>query len=243
MSIKILPIYIFLTIFISCSDTPTSSKEETQGTVTDIDGNVYHTIKIGNQLWMAENLKVTHYSNGDSIPKVTDDSTWVSRSTGMFCIYNNVNSNADKYGLLYNWYVVYDSRGIAPEGWRVPTEDDFAELENFLIENGYNWDGTSSEDKIAKSLASIAGWDTSFTSGHVGNDTSTNNSIGFTALPGGRRSGWDGSFDNLGRNSLWWSVTQSGSGALGRYLFFGSSSFNEFDLFKTYGLSIRLIRD
>jgi hypothetical protein len=85
-------------------------------TMTDIDGNVYKTIKIGNQVWMAENLKVTRYRNGDPIPKVTNNSKWNNLKSGAYCIYNNDNANISTYGLLYNWYAVDDSRNIAPEG-------------------------------------------------------------------------------------------------------------------------------
>lgn len=100
------------------------SNDTTTGTVTDIDGNVYQTIKIGNQWWMAKNLKVTHYRNGEAIPNITNDSEWINLSTGAYCAYNNDNGNIATYGLLYNWYTVVDSRNIAPSGWHVPTDDE-----------------------------------------------------------------------------------------------------------------------
>ncbi len=84
--------------------------------VVDIDGNAYNTVKIGNQWWMAENLKVTHYRNGNPIPNVTDDTEWSNLTTGAYCSYDNNDSNINTYGLLYNWYSVDDSRGLAPAG-------------------------------------------------------------------------------------------------------------------------------
>lgn len=148
------------------------------GTVTDIDGNVYQTIKIGNQWWMAENLKVTHYRNGNAIPNVTSYFSWRDLSSGAYCAYNNDNGNADAYGMIYNWYwyAVDDSRNIAPIGWHVPTDEEWKELEMYLglsqteaDDTGYR--GTDEGDK----LKATTGW--------YNNGNGTNES-GFTALPG-----------------------------------------------------------
>jgi hypothetical protein len=86
------------------------------GTVTDIDGNVYQTVKMGDQWWMAENLKVTHYRSGEAIPNVTDGGEWSNLSNGAYCSYDNADSNIATYGLLYNWFAVADSQNIAPAG-------------------------------------------------------------------------------------------------------------------------------
>ena len=92
-----------------------------QDTVTDIDGNVYQTVPIGDQLWMAENLKVTHYNNGDEIPTGYSNSAWSNLSTGAYAVYDDNESNADTYGYLYNWYAVDDWwHGVCPDGWHVP---------------------------------------------------------------------------------------------------------------------------
>ena len=98
------------------------------GMVTDIDGNMYKTVKIGNQWWMAENLKVTRYRNGDGIPGVTNSSTWCSLTTGAYCNYDNNESYVVTYGRVYNWYAVNDSRNIAPEGWHVPSDVEWQSL-------------------------------------------------------------------------------------------------------------------
>jgi uncharacterized protein (TIGR02145 family) len=101
-------------------------------TVTDIDGNIYRTVQIGDQIWMAENLRVTRYSNGDSIPNITDAGFWSHYATGARCYYNNDPNNGALYGCLYNWHVVRDKRSIAPTGWHLPDEEELAELMNTL---------------------------------------------------------------------------------------------------------------
>jgi uncharacterized protein (TIGR02145 family) len=104
-------------------------------TVKDIDGNVYKTIKIGNQVWMAENLKVTLYRNGDPIPNVTGHGTWGDLTTGAYCNYNNDTQHVNTHGRLYNWYAVSDYREIAPEGWHIPTQAEWETLVEHLGEN------------------------------------------------------------------------------------------------------------
>ena len=102
------------------------------GTVTDVDNNAYKTVKIGSQVWMAENLRVTHYKNGDPLPNVTDfnatDSSWRFITKGAYCVYNNDSSMAPIYGNLYNYRAAVDERGLAPEGWHVATQEDWATL-------------------------------------------------------------------------------------------------------------------
>jgi len=100
-------------------------------TVTDIDGNIYQNVQIGDQLWMAENLKVIHYKNGDEIPTGYSNSEWANLSTGAYAVYNDDPSNTDVYGNLYNWYAV-ETGNLAPEGWHVPTDDEIKELEMYL---------------------------------------------------------------------------------------------------------------
>jgi hypothetical protein len=92
------------------------------GTVTDFDGNIYKTITIGNQTWMAENLKVLHYRNGDTIPNITNATQWSKRINGAYCDYDNNPSKGAPYGKLYNWLALVDTRNICPIGWHVPTD-------------------------------------------------------------------------------------------------------------------------
>ena len=98
----------------------------------DIDGNAYKVVEIGNQIWMAENLKTSHYQNGDTIPETADAGSWISKSTGAFCYYNNDSSNNKIFGKLYNWFTITDQRKVCPNGWHVPSIIEFDELSNFL---------------------------------------------------------------------------------------------------------------
>jgi uncharacterized protein (TIGR02145 family) len=180
------------------------------GTVSDVDGNSYRTITIGNQVWMADNLRTTKYSNGDPIPNVISDSEWGELSGGAYCWYNN--SEADyknMYGALYNWFTVTDSRGICPAGWRIPDDSDWTVLIDYLTANGYGYEGSG--DDIAKSLASATGWTINDYLGTIGNNQSSNNTSGFEAKPAGVRIK-NGTFDVEGFIcSLWSSKERIGS--------------------------------
>ena len=89
-------------------------------TVSDIDGNIYNTVVIGGVEWMAENLNVSHYNNGDVIPQITNNTEWENATTGAWCYFNNNNGYESTYGKMYNYYAVSDPRGLAPNGWEVP---------------------------------------------------------------------------------------------------------------------------
>ena len=163
--------------------------------VTDIDGNVYQTIQIGEQVWMAENLKVTHYRNGDAIPTGLSDLEWENLNSGAYAVYENNEGNADTYGYLYNWYAVDDSRNIAPEGWHVPTDEEWMELEMALgmsesEANIITWRGTDQGSQLAGS-ANL--WD----DGYLENNAEFGTS-GFNALPGGFRNFGGGGYDYMG---------------------------------------------
>jgi uncharacterized protein (TIGR02145 family) len=184
----------------------------TYGTLTDIDGNVYKTIAIGTQTWMAENLKVVKLNNGVAIPNITDNNAWAALTSAGFCWYNNDSANKDKYGALYNFYALQFSN-ICPKGWHVPIDLEWITLENYLIANGYNYDTSTTGNKIAKALASEKNWPSSIVIGAVGNfdyDAKRNLS-GFTALPGGYRSRI-GDFGSIGNNGEWWDSYSSSFG-------------------------------
>lgn len=204
MKNSLLVLMAFGLILFSCK----KDKVATTATVTDVDGNVYKTIKIGNQVWMAENLKVIHYNTGtkpeDKIPLVENGGNWANLAEPGYCYYNNSVDNKIKYGALYNWYAVSTGK-LAPKGWHVATQADWEELRSFLITNGYNYDGSKDVDKIAKSLAATSGWENYQELGTVGNDQKTNNKSGFSALPGGLRNP-DGSYDSMNYTSSWWST-------------------------------------
>ena len=209
------------------------------GTVTDIDGNVYQTIIIGTQEWMAENLKVTHYRDGTAIPTGHSNSVWGNLSTGAYCAYDNNESNADTYGYLYNWYAVDDSRNIAPEGWHVPTDDEIKQLEMHLgmsqseaDDTGYR--GTNEGSKLA-GRADI------WIDGNLENNSEFGTS-GFMALPGGYRDG-GGNYCGMGSSGDFWSSTGDSSyGAWDRGLGYYGSEVGRGSGDKRYGFSVRCLR-
>jgi len=209
----------------------------TSGTLTDIDGNVYQTIKIGNQWWMVENLKVTHYNNGDSIPNVIENGLWSGLITGAYCNYNNNTSNVSTYGRLYNWHVVNDSREIAPTGWHVPTDDEWKELEMSLGMSQMQadtlvWRGTNEGGQMKE--AGFAHWPSP--------NSGATNSSGFKALPGGFRRD-TGQFINLNDTGHWWAKNGSGAEAMNRALKYTYSQVLRLYYSKQNGYSIRCIKD
>lgn len=184
-TIYFISVIIFI-VFSSCSEDPKSSNDFID-TVTDIDGNVYKAIKIGTQIWMAENLKVTHYRNGNVIPNIQDSTIWAGYSMGAFCIYNNDIGNLNLYGNLYNWYAVSDSQNIAPEGWHIASDTEWQLLSDFLGGD------------------SVAGFYIKSDNGWFNNGNGANNSS-FSAFPGGYRTG-HGNYQNIGINARFWSST------------------------------------
>jgi len=209
--------------------------------ISDIDGNSYMTVKIGDQWWMAENLKVTHYRNGDVIPKVTDESSWSELLTGAYCNYGNDDSNADTYGSLYNWYAVDDSRNIAPSGWHVPTDAEWKELEMALgmsqsEADNINGRGTNEGSKLA-GRADL--W--------YGGNLETNaefGTSGFTVLPSGSRSGSSGIFGSMGSFGFFWSASVNyGDRGWARWLHYISSDIWRNDIGSGAGLAVRCLRD
>ncbi|MBW6502512.1 MAG: hypothetical protein K0B05_14070, partial [Bacteroidales bacterium] len=224
-------------------------------TVTDIDGNIYNIITIGDQKWLKENLKTTKYRNGDPIPTDLSDSDWYNTLSGAYAIYphesiDGLNSDAEVlsvYGALYNWYTVDDARGLCPAGWHVPSSVEWASLETYLINNGYNYDGTTTGARYALSIASTTGWASSTVTGAVGNTDypDKRNITGFTALPTGYRL-TSGPLLFFGQSSNWWSSTQSERydiDAYARSLGPNSTYFNANAWVLTHGYSVRCLKD
>ena len=160
--------------------------------VTDQDGNTYDYLTYGDQVWTVENANMVTYRDGTPIPQKTYGlgTEWESLSTGAWCYINNDPTK----GRLYNWYTVMGKHDddpntpnkiFAPEGWHVPSDEEWTILENYLINNGYNYDGTTEENKIAKAVASTTGWNDGWNTGGPGYDQNTNNSSGFNAIPVG----------------------------------------------------------
>lgn len=218
----------------------TTSNNTENNTVTDIDGNVYHTVTIGTQVWLVENLKTTKYNDGTSVPNITDNIAWSNLKTPAFCWYDNNVSYKNPYGALYNWYTVNTGK-LAPKGWHIPTNSEWTTLTNYLENNSYGFQ--SSGNWIAKSLASTSGWNLNSEVGSVGNDQKSNNRSGFSGLPGSFRGG-NGAFGDNGANVGWWSLTEKES-SIGYVEFLSYTSFSLYrsSESKTNGVSVRCIKD
>ena len=215
------------------------------GMVTDTEGNVYRTVKIGKQQWTAENLRTTKYNDNTSIPLVTDSLAWVSLTTPGYCFYNN-SINADtnkKWGAMYNWYAVNTGK-LAPKGWHVPNNAEWDTLKNYLIANGYGYEGTIGDTQITKAMAAATDWNTNSDTGVIGNDLSLNNSSGFSALPVGYRLYLGkGGFNGKGDNGLWWTTEGSELSGYLRDLYYNYKILYKTTFNKKCGISVRLVRD
>jgi uncharacterized protein (TIGR02145 family) len=212
--------------------------------VKDIDGNEYKAVRMGNQVWMTENLRTTKYSDGTSIPlKVVSDDDWVALNTPGYCWYNDDSATySNLYGAIYNWYVVNTGK-LCPTGWHVPTDADWTQMENYLIKNGYNYDGTTSGNKIAKSLAAATGWPASSNTGVPGNTDypAYSNKSGFTALPVPCRGL---TFDCCEEFGKWWSATNYDPSAAWLRVIYYDKSYVERDYYlMPAGLSVRCVKD
>lgn len=196
--------------------------EKLQSTdLVDIDGNVYHTVVIGTQVWMAENLRTTKYRDGTPITRIDDPALWTSTTTGAYCEYENKPINGYTYGYLYNRQAVADSKNLAPDGWHIPTESEWLTMIN------------SAENGSAVPLVKAELW---------GDHSSPNpNSTGFSALPGGRRIN-QGVFDGLGWLASWWTrSTKYNKGCFLTITSVFAPTFNQAD--NNYGLSVRCVKD
>lgn len=205
--------------------------------LSDIDGNVYHTVLIGTQVWLTENLKVTHYANGDDITYAGGSIPWLDITSGLYCNYNDDLNNAAVYGSLYNWYSVIDSRKLCPSGWHVPTDAEWETLGTFL--GGQATAGgvlTLAGGKMKE--AGLIHWTTM----NVGAD----NSSGFTALPGGRRFDEGATaFGNLNKDGFWWSATEVDAVQAYSRSIYGSGEYLMRDNLykKSWGFSVRCLKD
>ena len=218
-------IYLLLAIGVLLILTNGCKKDDDKSTVTDIDGNVYHMVTIGTQTWMAENLKVTKYRNGDAIPNVTDHNEWSNLTTGAYCDYENTASNSTVYGKLYNWHTVSDSRNIAPTGWHVASDAEWTTLTTFL------GGGIVAGGKLKEK--GTAHWQSP--------NYGATNETGFSALPGGLYLG--GSFVSLGSSGNWWSCTALSSNAWGRGMHESYDEVHRYLSSLSFGFSVRCVKD
>ncbi|MCK9412029.1 MAG: hypothetical protein M0Q53_06990 [Prolixibacteraceae bacterium] len=196
--------------------------------ITDMDGNIYHSVTIGTQIWMVENLKTTKYRDGTPIPNLTDGNSWGTGSSGAYCWYNNDGStNKNTYGALYNWYAI-NIGNLCPTGWHVPTTVEWTTLTDYL-------GGLAVAGGKMKQTGTI-GW----TDPNAG----ATNETGFTAVGGGVRNTTNGTFAQIGTNGYWWSATESttthswrrGMGSSNAAVSVGENP-------KNYALSVRCMKD
>ena len=224
-----------------CKKTDDSPIIVETGSVTDVELNVYKTIKIGNQWWMVDNLKVKKYRNGLNINMIgqQDSLSWVSTNSGAFCLYTE-NPNAP--GLLYNWYAIHDTNKLAPEGWHIPSDEEWKELELYLglsqdEARKTSWRGTHEGEKLK--MTGQETW-----SGYQ-NIWATNES-GFSAEAGGCRL-FDGRWSTpsgFGYTGFWWTSTEYMSEhAWYRHLDYKNAGIFRSHVIKTYGFSVRCIKD
>jgi uncharacterized protein (TIGR02145 family) len=216
----------------SCGATNVHNPAKTYSTMTDQQGNVYKTIVIGTQEWMAENLKTTIYRNGDAITNVTDNTQWSGLTTGAWCSYNNDSQYDCPYGKLYNWYAVADPRNVCPIGWHVPTDDEWTTLTSFL-----------GGEPVAGGKLKSTGLQYWFSP----NQDATNES-GFSGLPGAYRSyatgGFPSEFVFYTFDGYWWSSSESSAPNVWiRYLYHDSANAVRYELNKQNGFSVRCLRD
>ena len=214
------------------ADVPTESKTISFEFVecVDYDGNHYPVVQIGEQLWMAESLKTTHYRNGSPIPNVIDNDEWTELETGAYCWYDNDISHKAVYGALYNWYTAIDDNNIAPVGWHVPTKEEIITLTN-ASPGGYSHNGGKLKETGNEH------W--------INPNVGATNETGFTALPGGHRLNDDGLFYEIGLGSYFsWSSTED----WGQNAWYSAvESVNDraylYGYWRKCGFSIRCVRD
>jgi uncharacterized protein (TIGR02145 family) len=212
----------------SCGAENMHNPAKVYSNMTDQDGNNYKTILIGNQEWMAENLKAIHYRNGDLIPNVTDNAAWGSLSSGAWCHFNNDPQFECPYGKLYNWYTVVDSRNVCPAGWHIPSDSEWTTLTDYL--------GGVAISSGKMKTAGTQYW--------LSPNTNATNESGFSGLSGGIRNSFSGGYSDVGSYGFWWSSSESSATfALSRYLnyYFGITVGSSYD--KSFGFSVRCLKD
>ncbi len=223
------------------------------GTVADADGNEYVTVTIGDQVWMAENLKTTKYRNGTDIENPgTDDEAWRNNTTGAYSWYNNDINQKETYGASYNWNAIENANGLCPAGWHVSTNDDWNRLMNYLQTEHQLTNNSEDINAIGNKLKSCRQIDSP-----IGGECATSahprwnyhdvqfgtNDFGFAALPGGGR-GARGSFESAGAFGFWWTSNEGAEDAgVYRYINFDTSPVYQGNFNKSAGLAVRCVKD
>ena len=213
--------------------------------VTDVEGNVYQAVQLGNQVWTVANLRTKRFNDGTPIPFDAATDAWKDNKTPMYCCPKNVTDpNVIKhFGLLYNFYAV-DTRKLAPAGWHIPSSAEWTTFETHMISAGFNWDGSRSGDKIARAIAAKLSWNESTVPGTIGNDLTKNNASGFSAYGTGFRHE-SGIFEPVGNYTGWWTATAASSDHAGMIDLHGNQAdwSNAHHYRSACGYSVRLVKD
>ncbi len=211
--------------------------------IMGIDGNVYGTITVGKQVWMSENLRTTHYQNGDRILKLTSNDSWSSTSDGAFSFYENNPSNFEVFGVLYNWFAVNDHRKISPVGWHIPSEIEWEQLVSNV--KRARTSQSSMEKQNSEIAAVLAGRKELWKDGDLKNSDSFALS-GFDILPAGYRQSHTGNFPYINEAAFFWSSTESSRRqelAIHYSLYYGGTDFSSNENYKGAGYSVRCIKN
>jgi uncharacterized protein (TIGR02145 family) len=212
------------------------------GTVTDIDGNIYKTVKLGDQWWMAENLRTSRYRNGVTIPNVTDLARWSNLTTGAWVNYDNNASYNIVYGKLYNWYAVIDTGGLCPDDWHVPSDGEWRELEIHLGMTEQQLEDPYREGSDAGGILKSTRTEPDPHPRWSNPNTGANNESKFSGLPGGVR-GSGINFIQIGITGSWWSSTEYNTrSANSRSLYYNHTGIFGTNEIKEHGHSIRCLR-
>jgi uncharacterized protein (TIGR02145 family) len=225
--LKLLPLMILGLVLLGCRNL----------SVKDVDGNRYNTVKIGNQVWMSENLRTTRYNDGTAIPLATRYRDWADLSGPAYCWYNNDSTHKEVYGALYNWHAVQTGK-LCPEGWHVATDEEWNDLQSYLLEEG-------NEEHAGNALkeAGTAHWRNP--------NADASNSSGFNALPGGYRD-YLGPFNMLRADGYWWTSTESNwynpTDSVPKIAFYRNLHYKDPDLqrsatYKSFGFCVRCLMD
>jgi uncharacterized protein (TIGR02145 family) len=222
-NLSAIKIFLYALILISCS-----KSELYDELVYDADGNIYHTVHIGDQVWMVENLKTMHYQNGDIIPLIKNAQEWSQTLEGGYCFYGNKDTIISTYGFLYNGYAIVDTRNICPEGWHIPSDSEWQKMIDYL--GGDSIAGGKMKEE------SNNHWPKP--------NTGASNQSGLTLLPGGFRTYCCGAWELMGAYGYWWTSSINSDGNM----WFRDASYNttitrKIKGSKNHGFSVRCIKD
>lgn len=225
---NIIALVLIFSVFTGCSSKLEEEEEGEQ--IVDVDGNTYNTVQIGDQLWMAEDLKTTHYNDGSPVPLVEGYEEWANLTLPAYSWYNNDSLNASNYGALYNWYSI-ETEKLCPDGWHIPSDEEWISLETAL--GGVGVIGGSMKEQ------GTTLWKTP--------NTEASNESGFTARPGGYRS-YNGTFNLMRTSGYWWSTSQkswygSSPKVIYRYIRYDDQALERHIAEKTNGFSVRCLKN